>query len=363
MALDVLINRALSGQRCWWLSPVYSQSTDVWHQLEATLKPLGAWCNIIYGERNIHFPNGGYIGVRSTHNYQNLRGPGLDFAILDEAAFMHKDVWSAVVRPMLLERRGAALFLSTPYGMNWFHDMFMMGKDDTEPDWNSWQFTSYDSPLIADDELADIKRSTPQRTFEEEYLAEFKADGGAVFRGVDKVCIGQKREPYEGHFVFGVDWGRDVDFTVISVWDVDTLTEVDRDRYNQIGWHHQRERLKMLYDKWQPSIILAEHNSIGSPNIEELQREGLPVQPFMTTGRSKPPLIESFALAIEKQECTLLDDQLGKMEMLSYQLTRLKSGGYSYDAPSGKHDDIVIACALGHHIASFPKMAEITYLD
>jgi hypothetical protein len=363
MGIDILVNQALDGKRCWWVSPVYSQSTDVWHELVNIFKPLGVWCEIIVGERNIHLPNGGYIGVRSAHNYQNLRGTGLDFAVLDEAAFHHPDVWGSVVRPMLLERKGGALFLSTPYGRNWFWDLFVLGKDPHEPDWKSWQFTSYESPIISNQELDDIRRTTPQRTFEEEYLAEFKADGGAVFRGVDKVCTAQPREPYQGNFVFGVDWGRDVDFTVVSVWDVDTMQEVFIDRYNQIGWEQQRGRIQILYNKWKPRTILAERNSIGDVNIEALQAEGLPVQPFMTTGKSKPSLIESFALAIEKEEVTLLEDALAKLELLSYQLTRLKSGGYSYDAPSGKHDDTVIARALAHYIASFPKIASIVYLD
>ena len=357
LAKDVLINRALSGQRCWWLSPVYSQSTDLWHELEATLKPMAGWVDISIGERNIYFPNDGYIGVRSAHNPDVLRGTGLDFVVLDEAAFMQVKVWDKIVRPMLLERRGGALFLSTPYGLNWFYDLYVRGLDDTEPDWASWHFSSYDSPLINDEELEDIKRVTPTRIFEEEYLAEFKADGGSVFRGIEKVTTAKKCDPYKGRFHMGIDWGRDVDFTVVSVWDADRLTEVDIDRYNQVGWQMQRDRIVAMYEKWKPETMVAESNSIGAVNIEALQALGLPVRPFQTTGKSKPPLIEGLSLAIEQQKVTLLDDEMAKMELLSYQLTRLKSGGYSYDAPSGKHDDTVIARALAYSACSAPRFA------
>ena len=54
-------------------------------------------------ERRIDFlKSGGMIAIRSTHYPDNLRGEGLDYAVLDEAAFMQPDVWSEVVRPMLM---------------------------------------------------------------------------------------------------------------------------------------------------------------------------------------------------------------------------------------------------------------------
>jgi hypothetical protein len=359
---DTILERAIDGARCWWVAPVYAQATDVWREIKITLEPMSHLLEISEGNRNIYFPGGGRIGVRSVHDHKRIRGENLDFAVLDEAAFMADEVWPSVIEPMLLKRKGNALFLSTPFGMNWFYDIYMFGLDPGYPDWQSWQLPSSASPYISDNELLKIKRRTPERLYEQEYLAEFKVDGGAVFRGVQAVSTGQKQPPYEGDFVMGVDWGRDVDYTVVSVWDRNKLVEVDIDRYNQIGWKLQRDRILALYERWKPRLILAEANSIGSVNIEALQAEGLPVQPFMTTVSSKSPLIEGLALAIERGDCTLLNDPVANNEMIAYQLTRLKSGGYSYSAPSGKHDDIVIARALGYLAAAQPKMGSITVL-
>ena len=61
---------------------------------------------------------------------------------------------------------------------------------------------------------------------------------------------------------------------------------------------------------WNPSAIWAEENSIGAVNIEALQAEGLPVRPFQTSSRSKKPLIEGLALAIERGEIALLPDSV-----------------------------------------------------
>ena len=80
--------------------------------------------------------------------------------------------------------------------------------------------------------------------------------------------------------------------------------------------------------------------------IEDLQREGLPIRPFMTTSKSKAPLIEGLALAIERGDLAILPDEVLLNELLSYQLERLPGGGYRYNAPAGLHDDTVIATAL-----------------
>jgi hypothetical protein len=118
------------------------------------------------------------------------------------------------------------------------------------------------------------------------------------------------------------------------------------DRFNKIGWELQRNRLRLLTDYWKPAVIWAEANSIGSPIIDSLQSESLPVRPFMTTARSKAPLIESLALAIERGDLALLPDEVLLNELASYTLERLPGGGYRYSAPSGLHDDTVIATAL-----------------
>ena len=125
------------------------------------------------------------------------------------------------------------------------------------------------------------------------------------------------------------------------------------DRFHQIGWDIQRGRLKTMCDRWNPAAVWAEANSAGAPNIEALQAEGLPVRPFMTTAASKKPLIEGLALALERGELALLPDEVLLGELASYRMERSPDGFYRYSAPSGAHDDCVIALALAWHGARF----------
>lgn len=302
-------------------------------------------------ERRIDLANGGMIAIRSTHYPDSLRGEGLHFAVLDEAAFMEPIVWPQIVRPMLMERNGGALFLSTPYGRNWFYDLFQLGQDPTLPDWQSWRFPSSESPLITDEEIEAIRRITPERIFEEEYNARFQDDSGQVFRGIQEAATASTRAIPDPNrrYVAGIDWGREYDYTCIVVLDAENGQMVAIDRFNKVGWELQRGRLKQLCDIWNPASIWAEENSIGAVNIEALQAEGLPVRPFQTTSRSKKPLIEGLALAIERGDIALLPDSVLLHELSAYTLHRLPGGGYRYEAPSGGHDDTVMATALAWH--------------
>jgi hypothetical protein len=93
--------------------------------------------------------------------------------------------------------------------------------------------------------------------------------------------------------------------------------------------------------------IVAEENSIGGPNIEALREEGLPVIAFQTTATSKPPLIESLALAFERREIAILPDAVQLAELQAYERTVSRlTGRSSYNAPEGYHDDTVMALAL-----------------
>ena len=339
--------RAALGQVCWWVAPTQAMASDVWRDFKRLFADHPG-VKVNEGERRIDLPDGGRVAVRRPHPPDNLRGAGLDYVVLDEAAYLKPGTWAEVIRPMLLERRGGALFLSSPRGRNAFWRLYQMGRDPNEPEWAAFHFTSAHSPLIDAAELDAIQRSTPERVFREEYLAEFIDDAGQVFRGVTQAAAAPAAaSPQPGHrYIMGVDWGRDHDYTVLAIVNATTAQLVALERFNQVGYPLQRGRLAALYNVWGPDVIWAEANSIGSVNIEELAREGLPVRPFTTTNRSKNALIEGLALAIERGDIALLPDPVLLDELAAYSMERLPGGGFRYGAPPGGHDDTVMATAL-----------------
>lgn len=350
---NLMLERALLGEQCWWVAPTYRMAGQVWRDLRRACRRLNVIQRVDGSDRLIDLTTGGSIAIRSAHTADHLRGAGLDFVVLDEAAFMPAALWPEVIRPMLLDRQGSALFLSTPYGRNWFWEIFQHGLTDETGEWRSFRFTSYDNPLLSPDELDAIRRNTPENIFRAEYLAEFLDDAGQVFRGVREAATAPAdAHPIAGRiYAAGVDWGRSHDYTAITILDVEAGTVVALDRFREIGWALQRGRLRALCERWSPVVIFAEENSIGSVNIEALQREGLPVRPFKMTAASKAPLIEALALAIEQGQIALPPDETLLNELAAFTFERRAGGALRYSAPSGLHDDTVISLALAWHAA------------
>ena len=358
---NAILYQALRYQkRCWWLAPTYQMASQTWRDLKNDVRQLKGVA-ISESEKRIDLPGGGMIAVRSAHNPDNLRGDGIDFAVLDEAAYMRPSLWQNVIRPMLATTRGGALFLTTPNGRNWFWELFRLGLDPEEDEWQSFHHATADSPLVDEDELQSIRRITPLHIWESEYEAKFIESAAQVFRGVnDAAAPAPHNSPQPGHtYIAGIDWGRANDYTAIAVIDATRGQMVALQRFNHIGWQLQRDRIASLVQHWRPQIVWAEANSIGEANIEALLQDGLPIRPFHTTAKTKAPLIESLALAIERADITLLNDPVLMAELNAYSLERLPNGSYRYSAPPGGHDDTVIATALawfgtqcsGPHIA------------
>jgi hypothetical protein len=81
--------------------------------------------------------------------------------------------------------------------------------------------------------------------------------------------------------------------------------------------------------------------------MEALRDEGLPVIGFTTTAQSKAKIIQSLALAFEREEAKWLDIPIATAELEAFEATPSSvTGRVSYSAAQGCHDDTVIARAL-----------------
>lgn len=340
------LDAAARGGRAWWVAPSYKMSEVGWRPLRRLASRIpGAQIRKV--DRQVILPSRGEVAVRSADNPDSLRGEGLDFVVLDECAFMQEAAWSEALRPALADRMGKALFISTPKGRNWFWRLWVLGQS-SEADWQSWQFTSYDNPFIQPDEIDAARRLQPDRVFRQEFLAEFIDDAGGVFRGVVAAATAREQDgKHPGHdYAIGVDWGKHNDFTVLSVIDLTTSELCYVDRFNQIDYAVQTGRLKALAQRFQPVTIIAESNAMGEPIIEQLQRDGLPVQAFKTTNATKTAAIDALAMAFEQGAIKIIPDPVMIGELQAYEMERLPSGMLRYSAPEGLHDDCVMSLAL-----------------
>ncbi len=341
------IESMLAGRKVLLSSTSQDQADIFWSRIKAWAAPIIPYAYKNETKRILEF-NGGRIRVKTGSDADVLRGEDADDLILDECSRLNPLAWFEVGAPMLADRDGTAVFITTPNRKNWFYLLYLKAKADASGRYKAWHFTTMANPYLNKVALSDLVSDMTEESYKQEILAEFLESGGEVFRNIDKCAILKPAMPYSGEFVFGVDWAQKHDYTVITVFDAKSRQMVAMDRFNGISWSLQRGRLRALYDLWNPKVIWAESNSIGSPNIEALQQEGLPVMGFETTAASKPPLIENLALSIERNEIQLLDDGILTGELSAYEREISPNTGRSkFGAPEGMHDDTVIATALG----------------
>ena len=133
---------------------------------------------------------------------------------------------------------------------------------------------------------------------------------------------------------------------MIKVGKLSERSEVYRERFNRTDWDYIKERIRAVYAKYNRGSILMDSTGYGDPIYEDLAKEGLNIHGVNLNVSTKPAIIENLQLMIENQMVHLIDDPDMKVEFGAYTYTILPSGNVRYEAPSGFHDDIVIATAL-----------------
>jgi phage terminase large subunit-like protein len=345
LGVNECLATALEGGCAWWVAPTYKMCDVGWRPLIKMARLLGD-AEILKAEHTIRLPGGGWVGIRSADNPDSLRGDGLDLVIMDECAYMHEETWSEVIRPALSDKLGSALFISTPKGRNWFWDVYQKGLRG-DKNWRSFHFTSYDNPFLKKEEIDDARKDIPESVFRQEYLAEFIESEGAVFRNVDRCAVLKPSKPdWQRSYTGGADIASTEDFTVITILDSEKREMVWQERFNRVDYPILERRIIETYHRWHLKSMTVEANGVGKGVIDHLREEGLNIIPFLTSNKSKQEIIQNLQVAFEREEIRVLDDERLKHELLSFESSRLASGGFQYKAPGGGHDDCVMALAI-----------------
>lgn len=168
---------------CWWVCPSYQSASfsSGWRIAQRIAEQIPG-CEVHQQAKSITFANGGWVQFKSAEEPDGLRGEGIDFCIVDEAAHVKKlkDIWELCLRPTLSDRKGKAMFISTPRGFNYFNDLYK--RSETDQEWASFHFTSKDRPSFDPLEYDAAKAELPGLVFRQEYDAEFVQLAGSLFK-------------------------------------------------------------------------------------------------------------------------------------------------------------------------------------
>ena len=189
------------GSAVMYIAPTLGMARTIMYDLLLDLgKPVIK--NAHVNNLEITLVNGRKIMLRGADNPDSLRGVSLTYVVLDECAFIKEDTWQKIIRAALSDKKGRALFISTPSGRNWFYDLFNLGREGDDEEWKSWHKTTADNETIDPKEIEAAKRTLSSFAFKQEYLSSFDTTGADVFK---HEWIKRDVEPKNGSYVVAID--------------------------------------------------------------------------------------------------------------------------------------------------------------
>lgn len=233
------------GSLNWYVTANYRMAKQIaWRQLK-TMVPSDICIKRNESELSVELSNGSIIALKGAENADSLRGVSLSTLVIDEAAYVKQDAWEMVLRPALSDQGGPAWFITTPAGLNWFHDLWEQAQN--EDDWQSYSYTTVQGGNVPPDEIEAARRTLDERTFRQEYLASFETLSGRVYPDFSDDNITDNAKDTGGEIYWGTDFNVSVMAGVLGSRVGDTLHIWDELAVNQSNTDEVCQLLKARF--------------------------------------------------------------------------------------------------------------------
>lgn len=341
----------------YYVLPTYKQAKQViWDTLVGDHIPDAIVEKKNDSELAIYYKNGVIQRFIGAENPDAHRGTNPFDVVFDEFSEMPEEIWTAIFQPVLRENKGTATFVFTPKGKN--HSYQLLERAKLSEEWY-WDVKSVnDTNTFAKEELEEIRRNTPSALYDQEYLCAFLDGAGQVFRNHRNLTYDPLMAlPMEGDFKLGVDLAKYQDWTVITPFNLNSMTAYPQDRFNQADWLTQEGRVEAIYRRFNAQRMTIDATGVGDPIVEALQRRGLNIgeeDAFKFTETSRENLLRHLAVMLEQGRIRIPNDPglLDELDYFRWEIT--KGGKVRMAAPENLHDDRVMSLALALHGVSEP---------
>lgn len=365
----------------WWIiAPTEKVANQNWRELTHNL-PKELVVDVSKTTRTIETVNGGIIEVHSAYDPEALVGVGLDIVTITEAARIPdmENVWSNLEARLnspgrgLGGKGGVALINSSPLGMNYFYKMWKWGQKDTsdwDPDWESWRFTTWDNPYMAERGIQitkngrtyreNLERRMSRNRYRQDYLAEFLSSVNAVFPNYERVMVKpppelnteeeinefwrkwEEPEPFEAYTI-GYDPASKGDGKPCVIRNSRGKV-VKIDMMTSLGWDAQWDRIAFYSRLYNGAHCNFGQTGVGETISSQLTKRGVPNTPIPEQGRNKEKLVEDFAIIVEQQWCQIPWSQETENQLKDYQMILRPGQSTQYrNGQDSEYDDIVSA--------------------
>jgi hypothetical protein len=174
-ALNHIIREAVLNEqetpRYAYIAPTYGQAKRVaWDYLVKYTTPLGGTNNI--SELRVDFW-GRRIQLYGSDNPDSLRGQFFDGVIVDEVGDQNPKIWTDIIRPSIVDRKGWCLFIGTPKGHNHFKEL--RDRAEKEDGWGLLEFKASETGVVDEVELKAARNEMGEDKYRQEFECSFDA--------------------------------------------------------------------------------------------------------------------------------------------------------------------------------------------
>lgn len=355
------------------MEPTYKQCIRVYNEMRTAFEPLlvkGGTSQLV-----LEFITGSKIQFLSGEaDIAAFQGYVVKNGVLcvDEAAYISDDVFFALT-PTTDVHKSPIILTSTPrFRSGFFYNYFVEGLSGNSSSVYHFDWAGYS--VLTEEKLNFYRKTLPERLFKNYYLGEFADTIGSVFGKFTHVLSNDFTAPTYNierwkeniDCYMGIDWGsgQGQDYTVISIFN-SLKQQIYIERFNDRDETSTVRHITEVIKQYRPKTVQYETNGIGIVYggllSKAIVNEGLDIglQEFNTTNTSKTKLVNKLVVAIQNNDVQLLDNEILKGELTTYEMQLTSTGKVTYNGAKGTHDDMVIATMLSYDLASNTNMYTI----
>ncbi len=351
----------VTGKR--WIPQFDNDGNQVWEFKTTMSGPVLNWFT------------GASVSFKSADSPDSIVSRGYNMIIIDEAAMIDERVFTQQILGTARKKGIKIYIISSPRGKkHWTYKYFLRGQDPADTQYLSFQQPYTKNPYF-NPTLAKLIKDLPEWLYRQEYLAEFIDDGDSVIRGLESILFGAEiafptsqqewelpitditlktlsgdiiRKAAERKFVVSLDLAKQLDFTVLNAMDCETGQVVYYKRINKTDYREILQMSSNVCAKYNQADLIFDSTGVGQGLADVLNNYNVVAIPFQFTNESKVDLINKLIVSIEHQEISIPNIVTLKNELAAFTYSLTRTGKISYNAPSGMHDDTVIALALAN---------------
>jgi hypothetical protein len=353
-----------------------------------------------WNKGSFHLENNSQVLATATSS-DNIRGFAINLLFIDEAAFVGNwsEFFTSVYPTISSGKTTKVVLVSTPCGLNHFYSLWqnaIKGRNGYKPILVKWDRVPGRDEEWRQKTLAGLNFDTEK--FSQEFDVEFMGSSGTLIAGwklkellhqvpsFTKDGLSKYYEPKQGHSyvcIVDVSRGKGLDYSAFNMIDVTQMpyVQVCTYRNNLISPVDYADIIHRVCKSYNSASILVEVNDIGEQVSTSLHYD-FEYENILSTesaGRAGKRITSGFGSNIDRGIRTtksvksvgcsilkLLVEQnqiiINDFDTIS-ELSTFSRKGISYEAESGKHDDLVMGLVLFAWLSDQSYFKELTSIN